>query len=242
MVAQNISHLLFPMSIGIAGLIHASVQLMSQKKATWTGVATTGIAEFSSLDLSHVHMSHICPWHASSGVVSDWPAHIFRIITGKQGRKEKCSNILSYLYKCQFLIVPLAKESHMVQLSVTVDGGLQVTGKRYSLGLLMQLVYHSPKMCLWHLLNCTLQWSASQKQVYHGKKFLCCCSTFGKWPVFHCGWLRASWDARTQDRGWDHWTRLFHLHSRPGSSDWMELSCWVIWSWSWALSQLCICR
>ena len=147
MVAQNISHLLFPMSIGIAGPIHASVQLMSQKKATWTGVATTGIAEFSSLDLSHVHMSHICPWHASSGVVSDWPAHIFRIITGKQERKEKCSNILSYLYKCQFLIVPLAEESHMVQLSVTVDGG---KGKRYSLGLLMQLVYHSPQMCLWH--------------------------------------------------------------------------------------------
>lgn len=95
-------------------------------------------------------MSHICPWRARSGVVSDRPAHILRIITGKQERKQKCSNILSYLYKCQFVMVPLAKESHVVQLSVTVDGGLQVAGKRYSLGLLMQLVYHSPQICLWH--------------------------------------------------------------------------------------------
>lgn len=150
MVAQNISHFLFPVSIGIAGLIHASVQLMGQKKATWTGVAMPETAEFSSLDLSHVHMSRTCPWSASSGVVSDWPAHILRIITEKQERKQKRSNILWYLYKCQFVMVPLAKESHMIQLRVTVDGGLQVIGKRYSLGLLMQLVYHSPQMCLWH--------------------------------------------------------------------------------------------
>lgn len=94
MVAQNISHFLFPVSIGIAGLIHASVQLMGQKKATWTGVAMPGTAEFSSLDLSHVHMSRTCPWSASSGVVSDWPAHILRIITEKQERKQKSSNIL----------------------------------------------------------------------------------------------------------------------------------------------------
>lgn len=150
MVAQNISHLLFPVSIGIAGLIHASVQLMNQKKATWTGVAMTGIAEFSSLDLSHVHMSHIRPWSASSGVVSEWPAHILRIITEKQERKQKCSNILWYLYKCQLVTVPLAKESHMIQLSVTVrQGSTSYRKKRYSLGLLMQLVYHSPQMCLW---------------------------------------------------------------------------------------------
>lgn len=93
MVAQNISHLLFPMSIGIAGLVHASVQLTSRKKASWTGVAMTGIAEFSSLDLSHVHMSRICPCSASSGEVSAWPAHSLRIITEKQERKQKCSNI-----------------------------------------------------------------------------------------------------------------------------------------------------
>lgn len=231
MVAQNISHFLFPVSIGIAGLIHASVQLMGQKKATWTGVAMPGTAEFSSLDLSHVHMSHTCPWSVSSGVVSDWPAHILRIITEKQERKQKRSNILWYLYKCQFVTVPLAKESHMIQLRVTVDGGLQVIGKRdihWSITV--------PKCAYGTLLNYTLQWSGSQKQVYCGKKILCCCSTFGKWLGFHRGWLRASWDDRTQDRDWDHWTLLFRLHSRPGSSEWMELSCSAIWSWSWALS------
>lgn len=51
----------FPGVCELAGLIHTSVQLVSQMKTAWFGMAAFGIAEISPVGLSHALAPCTCP-------------------------------------------------------------------------------------------------------------------------------------------------------------------------------------
>lgn len=130
-MTQNNSHLLFPMHLGLVGPIHASVQLVSQMKTAWAGVATAGHAEVSSMGLSHAHVPHM--------PLACWLRHGLRLRClrythdnhgGTREEAEVLKHFVIPLLSVRFVMVPRAKESHMVRPRVTVDTAYRVTGQR----------------------------------------------------------------------------------------------------------------
>lgn len=183
---------------GLAGLIHTSVQLVSQMKTAWFGMAMFGIDEISPVGLSHEHTPHVSLAGRSRHVLRlayICSQDIHRETRGQRNAKILCKASISV----RFATVLSHWPKEVTRFSPeSQNRSYRVTGRPLIGAINTANLPQTPNMHIPHWKTKSLPYNDQdllvQKPVYCEKKFICSCCTFRKLIGFHGGWLGASWE------------------------------------------------